>query len=128
MLNRYGHYVSYTATEELETEQTNTFTSASKISPPDLVPGFSLVVGIAYDNFNQFLETLTGKETLHDTVHIVHQSVSEETFRAVAIALENRSSASGDSTSRRKGRKKSLKVLVWTSSLIIRSQNYQALN
>ena len=61
------------------------------------------------------------------TVHIVYQSVSEETFGAAATALENCPSASGDSTSRRKRRKKLLKVLVWTSSLI-RSQNYQALN
>ena len=52
-------------------QQTNTFTSASKISPPDLVPDSSLAVGIAYDNFDQFLETLTGKETLHDSAYCV---------------------------------------------------------
>ena len=55
MLNRYGHCVSYTTTEELETELTFTITSTSKISPPDLIPDSSLTVGIAYDNFDRFV-------------------------------------------------------------------------
>ena len=105
MLNRYGHCVKCTTTEELETELTFTITSASKISPPDLVLDSSLMVGIAYDNFHQFVETLSGKTTLHDAVSTVYQSVSEETSRVKATALENRPSASGDSTSGRKRRK-----------------------
>ena len=64
MLNRYGNCVSYTTTEELETELTFTVTSASKISSPDLVPDSSLTIGIAYDNFNRFVEALSGKDTL----------------------------------------------------------------
>ena len=79
MLNRYGNGVSYTTTEELETELTFTATSASKISSPDLAPDSSLTVGIAYDNFDRFVETLSGKNTLHNTVGIVYQSVPEET-------------------------------------------------
>ena len=79
MLNRYENCVSYTTTEELETELTFTATSASKISPPDLVPDSSLTVGIAYDNFDRLAETLSGKNTLHNTVGIVYQSVPEET-------------------------------------------------
>ena len=51
------------------------------------------------------METLSGKNTLHDTVGIVYQSVSDETSRAVATALENCPSASGDSTSGRKRRR-----------------------
>ena len=72
IFNKYGHCVSYTTTEELETERTFTVTSASKISPPDLVPDSSLTVGITYDNFDQFVETLSGKNTLGDTVGIVY--------------------------------------------------------
>ena len=79
-------------------------TSASKISPPDLVMDFSLNVGITYDNFDWFVETLSGKNILQDTVGIVHQSVSEETSGAAATALENCLSASDDSTSGRKRR------------------------
>ena len=51
------------------------------------------------------MEALSGKNTLHDTVGIVYQSLSEETSRAAATALENRASASGDSTSGRKRRR-----------------------
>ena len=64
MFNRYGHCVSCTITKELEIELTFTVTSASKISPPDLVPDSSLTVGIAYDNFDRFVETLSGKKHL----------------------------------------------------------------
>ena len=96
MLNRYGHCVSYTTTEELETELTFTITSASKISPPDLVPDSSLMVGITYNSSDQFVETLSGKNILHNTVGIVYQSVSEETSRAAATTLENHPCANGD--------------------------------
>ncbi|XP_032781198.2 uncharacterized protein LOC116919333, partial [Daphnia magna] len=33
--------------------------------------------GVAFDNYDRFVETLTGKDTLHDTVGIVYQDVSE---------------------------------------------------
>ena len=102
MLNRYEYCVSYKTAEELETELTFTVRSASKISPPDVVPDSSLTFDIAYDNFDRFVETLSVKNALHGTVGIVYQSVSEETSRAAATALENRLSASGDSTSGRK--------------------------
>ena len=49
MLSRYGHCVSYPTTEELETKLMFIVTSASKISPPDLVPDSSLTYGIAFD-------------------------------------------------------------------------------
>ena len=72
MLNRYGHYVSYTTTEDLEMYPTVTVTSASKFSLSDLVfPNYSLRFGIAYDNFQQFVETLSGKDILHGTEGIV---------------------------------------------------------
>ena len=105
MLDRYGYCVSYTTIEELEMELTFTVTSASKISPPDLVPNYSLTVdSIKCDNFDRFVETLSSKDTLHSTAGIVYQSVSEETSRAAAIALENHPSAGIDSTSGRKRR------------------------
>ena len=70
MLNTYGHWVSYTITEELGTELTFTATSTAKISPLDLVPDSSLTVGFAYHTFDRFGETLSGKKTLHNTVGI----------------------------------------------------------
>ena len=103
-----------------------TVTSASKISHPDLVQDSSLTVGITYDNFNEFMETLFGKDTLHNTLGIVYKSVSEETSAAASTTLENCPSASGDSISRKK-RRRTFKSLVWISSLI-RSRKSQTLN
>ena len=105
MLNRYGHCVSYTTTKELETELSLTVTSASKISPPDLVLDSSSTVDITYDNFDRFVETFSSKNTLLNTVGIVHQFVSEEISRAAATTIENRPSAIGDSTSGRNRRR-----------------------
>ena len=34
--------------------------------------------GVAWDDFDRFLETITGKETLHDTVGITYQTITEE--------------------------------------------------
>ena len=34
--------------------------------------------GVTWDNFDRFLETITGKETLHDTVGITYQTITEE--------------------------------------------------
>ena len=106
MLNKYGYCVSYTKTEELEMELTFTVTSPSKISPLALALPSSLTIGIAYD---QFLEVLSGKGTLHNRVGIVYQSVLEKISRAAATALDNSLSASGDSTSGRKRRRRTFK-------------------
>ena len=34
--------------------------------------------GVAWDNFDRFVETITGKETLRDTVDITYQTITEE--------------------------------------------------
>ena len=38
----------------------------------------SLATGVAFDNFDRFVETLSGKDTLHDTVGIAYQLSTEE--------------------------------------------------
>ena len=35
----------------------------------------SLCTGIAFDNFDRIVETLSGKDTLHDTVGITYQRI-----------------------------------------------------
>ena len=34
--------------------------------------------GVAWDNFNRFVETIAGQETMHDTVGITYQTITEE--------------------------------------------------
>ena len=72
ILNRYGYCTNYTTIEEIESELTFSVTSETRISPKEMVldPGFCS--GIAFDNFDRFVETLSGKDTLHDTVGIAY--------------------------------------------------------
>ena len=34
--------------------------------------------GLAWNNFDRFVETIAGKETLHDTVGVTYQTITEE--------------------------------------------------
>ncbi|GFW80338.1 uncharacterized protein TNCV_2944711 [Trichonephila clavipes] len=36
--------------------------------------------GVAYDNFDRFVETTNGKDTLHDTVGIIYQNIEANTI------------------------------------------------
>ena len=49
----------------------------------------NLCTGLAFDNFDRFVETSTGKDTLHDTVCIVYQLQREENANEVDQEYEN---------------------------------------
>ena len=36
------------------------------------------VTGVAWNDFDRFVETITGKETLYNTVDITYQTITEE--------------------------------------------------
>ena len=76
ILNRYGYCTNYTIIEEIEYELTFSVTSETRIFPKEMVldPGFC--IGIAFDNFDRFVETLSRKDTLHDTMGIAYQRKS----------------------------------------------------
>ncbi|GFW88135.1 hypothetical protein TNCV_218071 [Trichonephila clavipes] len=78
ILNRLGHCCNYNALEELETEATISSVNRSQICPPDIIQSPSLSTGVAFDNFDRYVDTLTGKDTLHDTVGIIYQNVSHD--------------------------------------------------
>ncbi|XP_057304270.1 uncharacterized protein LOC130641476 [Hydractinia symbiolongicarpus] len=83
MLNRLGHSVSYSIIEELETELTFTSTKAGNATPHGMKLMSSLGTGVAFDNFDRFVETLSGKDTLHDTVGIAYQVVSQNNDKSL---------------------------------------------
>ena len=70
IMNRLGHCISYHTKDEIETEATfesiknNLFTSCMKLVP-------QCGTGVAWDNFDRFVETVSGKDALHDTVGIL---------------------------------------------------------
>ncbi|GFY11634.1 hypothetical protein TNCV_4231031 [Trichonephila clavipes] len=74
ILNRLGHCCNYNTLEELETEATISSVNRSQICLPDIIQSPSLSTGVAFDNFDRYVDTLTGKDTLHDTVGIIYQN------------------------------------------------------
>lgn len=77
ILNKYGHSVGYTVAEELETEMTYTAYENNKLIPPGIRPIKELSTHVAFDNYDRFVETFSGKDTLHDTVGIIYQFYPE---------------------------------------------------
>ena len=75
IMNRLGHCISYHTIEEIETEATfestknNFFTSSGmKLDP-------KCGTGVAWDNFDHFVETVSGEDTLHGAVGTAYQTV-----------------------------------------------------
>ncbi|GFU73163.1 hypothetical protein TNCV_1268031 [Trichonephila clavipes] len=77
-LNRLGHCCNYNTPEELETEATISSVNRSQICPPDIIQCPSLITGVAFYNFDRYVDTFTGKDTLHDTVGIIYQNESDD--------------------------------------------------
>lgn len=75
ILSRYGHCCSYTTLEDLETELTYSTVKSDNVCPEDIQCRPDLNTGVAFKNFDGFVETLNGKDTLHDTVGIIFQDI-----------------------------------------------------
>lgn len=91
ILNKLGHSISYSQVEELETELAYDCAASTEILPYNLIPGNpNLRTHVAFDNFDLYVETTSGKNTLHDTVGIVYQnivSVEKQDLSTVAAAM-----------------------------------------
>ncbi|GFW97903.1 uncharacterized protein TNCV_1426661 [Trichonephila clavipes] len=79
IIHRYGNCISYPGIEELETEAIYTSVQNSSICPETIVKSPLLCTGVAFDNFDRFVETKSGKDTLHDTVGIIYKNVELHT-------------------------------------------------
>ena len=75
VLNRMGHCASYHTAEEIETELTFSVKNNDNEMPFGMHSGNEYGTGVAWDNFDRFVETMSGKDTLHDTVAIAYQLV-----------------------------------------------------
>jgi len=78
ILNRYNQCTTYNVIEELETELTYSSINQLGLCPPSVLLSPKLSTGVAFDNFDRFVETSNGKDTLHDTVGILYQNEPEE--------------------------------------------------
>ena len=73
LLNRLGHSINYSAVEEIETELTFEGTKENCLVPQQMTMDSEAGVGLKFDNFDRFVETLSSKDTLHNTVGIAYQ-------------------------------------------------------
>ena len=66
--------MSYNLVEEIETELTYVANEKVILAPSGMNIDANKF-GLAFDNYDRFVETIAGKDTLHDTVGIVYQTV-----------------------------------------------------
>ena len=67
MMNRLGHSVSYNVVEKIETELTHEAHEGNGVTLDGMLLDSDLTTGITFDTCDRFVETLSGKDTLHDT-------------------------------------------------------------
>lgn len=80
LLHSYGHCISYSKVLELETEATYAISKTNKVCPAGMILKPSLNSGFAFDNFDRYVETCDGKETMHDTVGISFQDHAPQAY------------------------------------------------
>ena len=74
LLNRLGHSVSYHVAEGIETEIASAITETERLLPDMLLQQSGLCTALVFDNYDELTETLSGRDTLHDTVGICFQN------------------------------------------------------
>ena len=74
ILNNFGHCVSYHIVETLETDLATTVNHEGEACPDGILKLPNLVTGLAWDNYDENNETLSGAGTVHDTVGICYQN------------------------------------------------------
>ena len=77
ILNRLGHSISYHLTEEFETRLASEISDKNYSTPDGLSMNPGLATALAWDNFDENIETMSGDGTVHDTVGICYQNIVE---------------------------------------------------
>ncbi len=78
IINHLGHCVSYNVAIELETELTYTVSKENILIPAEFNLNSQYATGLAFDNYDRFVETHNGRDTLHDTVGIIYQNIGKK--------------------------------------------------
>ena len=98
ILNRLGHSVGCSTCEEIETKLTYTAFGSNSLIPYGLETDKNLSTHLAFDNYDRFVDTLNGKDTLHDTVGIIYQFLPNNYVQS--NASESKSEANDSITSK----------------------------
>ena len=73
----------------LETELTFEATKEKRLTPNMMSLNPANNIGVAFDNFDKYLETVSGKDTLHDTVGIAYETSSSATGESLDFQAED---------------------------------------
>lgn len=65
--------------EKLETEMTYTSVQNNIVIPTGITAASGCSTHVAFDNFERFVETSSGKDTMHDTVGVIYQFPVQQT-------------------------------------------------
>lgn len=125
VLNRLGHCTSYHTVEETETELTFHAHTSENMTPYGMKLRPELGTGIAYDNQDRFVETLSGKNTLHDTVGIAYQTIKVSDQQEITIDFDKNESENNTtevpSTQKKKEKEENTKPLAQKLSPITKN-------
>ena len=75
IMNRLGHCIGCNTKEEIEREALLKSTKKNLLTPSSMKLDPQYGTGVVWDNFDCFIETVSGNDTLHDTVGIAYQTV-----------------------------------------------------
>ena len=67
--------LNYNLVEEIETELTYAANEKDILTPSGMNIDANACTGLAFDNYDHFVGTLTGEDTLHDIVGIAYETV-----------------------------------------------------
>ena len=70
----FGHSISYHTIEAIETDLATNIIARNCATPEGIDQSPGLSTGVAWDNYDENTETLSGGNTLHDTVGICYQN------------------------------------------------------
>ncbi|KAG1693158.1 Complement component receptor 1-like protein [Nymphon striatum] len=76
LMNRMGHSLNYHAIEEIETDIAYAILDRGLNCPAGSIPG--VPCGLAFDNYDELTNSLSGADTLHDTMGIMYQTQNTE--------------------------------------------------
>ena len=99
---RLGYCASYHTTKEFENEMTIEATKSVKATPFGMSLNASAATGVAWNNFERFVKTKSGKDTLHDTVGIACQVLDNSQPNILEGSQERENS--NENAKRKKGR------------------------
>ena len=126
ILNRLGHSISYHTTEEIETELATTISVQNQSLPDGLLKQSGLCTSLAWDNYDELTETLSGKDTLHDTVGICYQNIVDNEAPVTYNQSRDPSTEENPSKKRRKFEPIEQAIPSYTTKPHMRSFEYEA--